>query len=207
MTRNEFPPEPRTLKPAFSSDPSGDVAPVAALTSGPSLLTAAEVGLSLGSNLGDRRALLCEGRRRLLALPGVGVAVCSPLYETEPVGAQPQYMDRLFLNAVIVLEYTGRLDALAAAIHRIEAGMGRVRSSDRNAPRSLDIDLIYAGMCVIKTPTLTLPHPSWAARRFVAQPLADLRPGLRLPGADGTVSERLARLPDAPAVRRVADAW
>ena len=177
------------------------------LTSDACLLTTAEVGLSLGSNLGDRRALLCEGRRQLLALPGVGGAVCSPLYETEPVGALPEYMERLFLNVVIVLEYAGRLDALAAAVHRIEAGMGRVRSADRNAPRPLDIDLIYAGMCVIRTTTLTLPHPSWAARRFVVQPLADLRPGLRLPGADGTVAEMLARLPSAPAVRRVVDAW
>lgn len=173
----------------------------------PPATAAIEVGLSLGSNLGDRRVLLREGRQRLLALPGVGVAVCSPLYETEPVGAQPEYRERLFLNVVIVLAYAGQLDALAACVHRIEADLGRMRGSDRNAPRPLDIDLIYAGARVVNTPTLTLPHPSWAVRRFVVQPLADLRPSLRLPGASGTVADLLARLPCAPAVRRVADAW
>lgn len=166
-----------------------------------------EVGLSLGSNLGDRRALLCEGRRRLLALPDVGIADCSPLYETEPVGTQPEYTDRLFLNVAIVLAYLGQPDALANAIHQIEADLGRVRSADRNALRPLDIDLIYAGTLVVNTPSLTLPHPRWTARRFVVQPLADLRPLLRLPGADGTVAELLLRLPSAPAVRRMADAW
>ena len=197
------------MNPCSSADPSGGLCASGATDD--CLLTssgaAIEVGLSLGSNIGDRRALLCEGRRRLLALPGAGVAVSSPLYETEPVGARPEYRDNWFLNAVIVLAYAGEPDALSCAMHRIETALGRVRGADRNAPRPLDIDLIYAGALVLSTSALTLPHPSWAARRFVVQPLADLRPSLRLPGAAGTVAEMLARLPGVPVVRRVAEAW
>ena len=166
-----------------------------------------EAGLSLGSNLGDRRLLLCDGRRRLLALPGVSGARCSPLYETEPVGLHPGYNESFFFNVVIVLSYAGQPEALAAAMHQIEALLGRIRTPDRNAPRTLDIDLIYAGALVVNTPALRLPHASWAGRRFVVQPLADLRPALRLPGASGTVAELLARLPCVPVVRRVTDEW
>jgi len=73
--------------------------------------------------------------------------------------------------------------------------MGRIRTEDRNAPRVIDIDILYAGSVKRTDGNLDLPHPRWAQRRFVVQPLADVRPFLRLPGETRTVSDILKTLP------------
>ena len=161
-----------------------------------------DVGLSLGSNLGDRLATLREARRQIGALPDVREIACSPVYETEPVGVRPEYHALAYLNVVIILDSTGSVDALSDALHAIEAAMGRVREDDRFAPRPIDIDILYAGEVFSDRDDLTLPHPRWAERRFVVQPLADVRPDLVLPGTVHRVRDILAALPPAPAVRR-----
>lgn len=166
-----------------------------------------ECALSLGSNLGDRLATLREAARRIAALPDVRVIASAPVYETEPVGARPEYAHLTYLNTVLIVETAAGSEALAAACHAIEDALGRVRTEDRNAPRILDIDLLYAGGETRGGNALTLPHPRWAERRFVVQPLADVRPGLRLPGETHTVAEVLAALPPEPAVTRVAETW
>jgi 2-amino-4-hydroxy-6-hydroxymethyldihydropteridine diphosphokinase len=154
-----------------------------------------EIGLSLGSNLGDRLDHLCQAARRLAALPGVSILAVAPVYETEPVDVQPSYASLKYLNTVLILEGPDDLDAFAESLHAIETDLGRRRGADRNAPRTIDIDIIYAGAVCRRDGTLDLPHPRWAHRRFVLQPLADVRPLLVLPEGDGTVAERLARLP------------
>ncbi len=104
------------------------------------------------------------------------------------------------------IEWRGTPDALLAALQRIESSLGRPlpRPPLRNAPRTLDLDLLYAGELVVERNGLALPHPRIAARRFVLEPLADLRPGLLLPGQRESVAALLAKLPTAPAVRRIA---
>ena len=83
----------------------------------------------------------------------------------------------------------------------------RQRTAERNEPRKIDIDLIYAGGESIHTDTLTLPHPRWKERRFVLQPLADIRPDLQIPPETRTVSEMLVSLPALPGVTRLAEKW
>ena len=166
-----------------------------------------EVGLSLGSNLGDRLAMLREACRRIATLPGVRIKAISPAYETEPVDMQPAFASMLFLNAVAILDAESDLDALSGQLHAIESAMGRRRGADRNAPRPIDIDLLYAGETRRDSPELTLPHPRWAERRFVLQPLADVRPNLRLPGSQRTVRETLDALPASGAITRFAAQW
>ena len=167
-----------------------------------------EIGLSLGSNLGDRLKNLEGARAAIARLPGAKLVASSRVYETEPVGVRPEFAGQRFLNAVIVIVTTTvSPQDLLAAIHSIEAGQGRVRTEDRNAPRPVDIDMIYAGDCTLGSPSLTLPHPRWAERRYVVQPLADVRPALRLPGRAETVAEVLLSLPESPKAVVYSPQW
>ncbi len=166
-----------------------------------------EFGISIGSNLGDRLAHLRAARTRIVALPDMRLTACSPLYETEPVDVGPVYRDQAFLNAVLIVESAQTPEAFAAALHAIEDALGRVRGADRNAPRPIDLDVLYAGDRTSADATLTLPHPRWAERRFVVQPLADVRPDLRLPGVSGTVREILLTLPARPEVLLFTRSW
>lgn len=166
-----------------------------------------EIGLSLGSNLGDRRETLREAARHIARLPGVRLLAAAPLYETEPVGALPAYAHLAYLNTVLIVEAAGSLDSFSSAIHAIEARLGRTRSADRNAPRTIDIDVLYAGQVVRTDGVLDLPHPRWSQRRFVVQPLADVRPDLVVAGGQRTVRDVLASLPPGEAVRPLPGPW
>ena len=166
-----------------------------------------EIGLSLGSNLGDRLANLRRAAARVAALSGVRVLDAAPIYETEPVGARPEYAHLKYLNTVLIIDAPTDLDALSRAVHAIENDLGRVRTDDRNAPRTIDIDILFAGNVARADGILDLPHPRWAQRRFVVQPLADVRPDLTISGTHLTVSAILAALPPGEAVRKIADDW
>jgi 2-amino-4-hydroxy-6-hydroxymethyldihydropteridine diphosphokinase len=140
--------------------------------------------LSLGSNLGDRRALL---RDAVDSLPDV-VSV-SPVYETAPVGGPEQ--DN-FLNLVVQLDTELTPAQLLGVCHRIESSAERVRDV-RWGPRTLDIDIIWMDGVEMDDERLTIPHPRWKERRFVLAPLRDLAPDLvserELQLADGTVTQ------------------
>jgi 2-amino-4-hydroxy-6-hydroxymethyldihydropteridine diphosphokinase len=166
-----------------------------------------EAALSLGANMGDRLAQLKAARDRLAALPDTELAACSGVYETEPVDVRPEYADKAFLNAVLVLRTELPPEALLDAVQRIETELGRVRTADRNAPRPIDIDVLYVDGERRADARLDLPHPRWARRRFVVQPLADVRPERVLPGEGRSVRAVLAALPERPAVRAFARAW
>ena len=166
-----------------------------------------EYGISLGSNLGDRLAHLRRARERVAALPGVRLRASSPVYETEPVDVADVHRDKAYLNAVLIVTAAGGPEALAAALHTIESALGRVRVADRNAPRPIDLDLVYAVGTTRATRDLTLPHPRWHERRFVVQPLADVRPDLVLPGQTATVAAILAALPPTPSATLFAGEW
>lgn len=156
---------------------------------------AMEIGLGLGSNLDHRFEYLREATMRIDALPGIQLLAKAPIYETEPVDVKPEYKPLEYLNTVIIVESSMELMAFSDAIHKIESDMGRVRTEDRNAPRPIDIDVLYAGNITRSDGILDLPHPRWAHRRFVLQPLADVRPFLRLPGDPRTIADILKDLP------------
>jgi 2-amino-4-hydroxy-6-hydroxymethyldihydropteridine diphosphokinase len=156
-----------------------------------------EVGLSLGSNISSRLDNLKEAKRRILTLPGAKLAAQSPVYETEPVGVKPEYQHLDFLNAVLIFEGPCTVHEYFDHLKQVEDEMGRHRGLDRFAPRPIDIDMIYVGNMEIQSGGLVIPHPHWKERRFVVQPLADVRPDLVLPGSEKTVKEILASLPEA----------
>jgi 2-amino-4-hydroxy-6-hydroxymethyldihydropteridine diphosphokinase len=140
-------------------------------------VTRAYVGL--GANLGDRERTLRAAVDALGAEDGIEVVAVSSLRETEPVGVGEQ---PLFLNGVAELETglaaRGLLDWLLA----VEQHFGRVRVPGEHGPRTLDLDLLIYGDEVIAVPGLTVPHPRLHERRFVLEPLAELAPGLVVPG-------------------------
>jgi 2-amino-4-hydroxy-6-hydroxymethyldihydropteridine diphosphokinase len=117
--------------------------------------------IALGANLGDRLATLREAVRRIDAL--APVRATSRVYETAPVGgpAQPDY-----LNAAILVEWEGT---------PIELALGRVRSVP-NAPRTLDLDILWIEGTELETDRLTVPHPRLLSRAFALRPLLDVVP-------------------------------
>lgn len=166
-----------------------------------------EIGLSLGSNLGDRLKNLRDARHLITTLPGVASAAQSSVYETEPVGVQPQYREMKFLNAVLIVEGARTAREWAHDLRRVEAELGRERGLDRYAPRTIDVDILYINGLRVDEAGLVIPHPRWAERRFVVQPLADVRPDLVLPGSAASVAQVLAGLPAKEAVTLFAKDW
>ncbi len=166
-----------------------------------------EVGLSLGSNISSRLDHLKEAKRRLLTMPGAKLLAQSPVYETEPVGVKPEYQHLDFLNAVLIFEGSCSVHECFDHMHKIESEMGRHRVLDRFAPRPIDIDMIYVDNLTIQSGGLVIPHPHWKERRFVLQPLADVRPDLVLPGSSQSVKEILAALPEGEEVTLFTRDW
>lgn len=142
--------------------------------------------VGLGANLGDAAATLTEAIEALRHLPATTLCASSSLWRSAPVDSSgPDY-----LNAVVLLDTRLAPHALLAELQRIEVLHGRERPY-RNAPRTLDLDLLLYGDQRIATPTLTLPHPRLHERAFVLRPLAELTPALVIPGL-GRVAELLA---------------
>lgn len=166
-----------------------------------------EIGLSIGTNLGDRLANLLRARDEIGAIPGVETIDIAPIYETEPVDVDEEFSGLLFLNTLLLVATSLEASHLAARLHVIEEQFGRDRKGGNNTPRVIDIDMIYAGDRRRSGEGLVLPHPRWHERRFVVQPLADVRPDLIVPGQDRTVAAVLAALPEAPRVRVFARDW
>lgn len=163
-------------------------------------------GIALGSNLGDRLVQLQTGREHVLAIPGIdGPVLSSRIYQTEPVGTGPDA--GAFLNAVIEVEYDGQPITLLEALQAIEAEHGRPSKRPRNAPRTLDLDILYVGNLVLSNEEVVIPHPRLHLRRFVLTPLADIRPDLLLPGQAQSIGELLTHLADPAAVELWAETW
>ena len=134
--------------------------------------------VALGANIGDPRRQLLAAFDDLDRLPGTRVRARSSLYRSAPAG----YADQPdFLNAVAELDTALEPEALLAALQEIEARHGRERSF-RNAPRTLDLDLLLYGDRAAASERLTLPHPRMHDRSFVLQPLAEIAPDVDVPG-------------------------
>jgi len=154
------------------------------------------VFLGLGSNLGDRAGALARARA-LLGARGFGESAVSALYLTEPVGGPPQGW---YLNQALGGHTALRPEELLRVCLDVERELGRVRSA-RNAPRTLDLDLLLHGDEVRRTAGLTLPHPRLHERLFVLVPLAEIAPRVRHPVLGATIEELRESCPDRSEVR------
>ena len=151
-------------------------------------MTRAFVGL--GANVGHREATLDAALAALAEEPGIAVVAVSTVRETDPVGFEDQPR---FLNAAVALDTELTPRALLERLLAIECRLGRTRDGARFGPRTIDLDLLVYGSERIDEPGLELPHPRLHERRFALEPLAELDPGLVVPGR-GRVSELLAGL-------------
>ncbi len=134
--------------------------------------------IGLGSNLGNRREIIEEALAKLDHHPRLRLIGVSALRETAPIGGpadQPPY-----LNAAAVLDSSLQPQALLDALQQIETQAGR-RRDETWGPRTLDLDLLLYGELVLSTPTLILPHPRMAWRRFVLEPAAEVAGEMRHP--------------------------
>jgi 2-amino-4-hydroxy-6-hydroxymethyldihydropteridine diphosphokinase len=144
--------------------------------------------IGIGSNQGDARAHVLQAFDELARLPGTRLEGRSALYRSEPVDApgQPDYV-----NAAAGVDTDLSAAQLLAALQDLELRHGRERPA-RNAPRTLDLDLLLYGDSAFQSAMLTLPHPRMHQRAFVLMPLLDLDPRLEVPGR-GAARELLAR--------------
>jgi 2-amino-4-hydroxy-6-hydroxymethyldihydropteridine diphosphokinase len=127
--------------------------------------------VGLGANLGEPAQTVFQALQALQAVPGVLFLRHSPLYGSSPVDATgPDYV-----NAVAELRTPLTAPAVLAVLQALELDAGRQRPY-RNAPRTLDLDLLLFGTSTIQSPHLTVPHPRMAERAFVLRPLHDLAP-------------------------------
>ncbi|MCA8910079.1 MAG: 2-amino-4-hydroxy-6-hydroxymethyldihydropteridine diphosphokinase [Planctomycetes bacterium] len=149
--------------------------------------------IALGSNLGDREANLREALRRLGELPGTELVRESSFMETEPVDS-PEGAG-MFLNGAAWLKTSLPPRGLLAALLEIERAMGRDRTGQpRNAPRTLDLDLLLYGDRIIEEEDLQVPHPRMHEREFVLWPLLQIASKLKDPRTGEPYAEAYARL-------------
>jgi 2-amino-4-hydroxy-6-hydroxymethyldihydropteridine diphosphokinase len=156
--------------------------------------------IALGSNLGERVQRIQGGVAAIEDTPEVKIIATSSIYETDPVDAPEGSND--YLNAVVLVDTTLTVHQLLDRALAIEDAFGRERS-DKNAPRTLDVDLIVVGQRVADDDKLKLPHPRAHERAFVLLPWYEIDPEGEIPGR-GFIADLLADL-DTSGVRRRED--
>ncbi|MCB1209223.1 MAG: 2-amino-4-hydroxy-6-hydroxymethyldihydropteridine diphosphokinase [Verrucomicrobiales bacterium] len=161
-------------------------------------------GIALGSNVGDALANLQRGVRLLLeSVPGVILDGVGGLYETAPVDCAPG--TPAFVNSVVGISAPASPQRVHACLIEIETLLGRPKIRAKNEPRTLDLDLLFAGDLVSDDPVLTIPHPRLHERGFVLWPLADFQPDLVLPGQTLSVKALADGLgEDASSIKKLA---
>jgi 2-amino-4-hydroxy-6-hydroxymethyldihydropteridine diphosphokinase len=160
-------------------------------------VTGVKVYLALGSNLGDRMGNLASAVERLSE--SITIRKVSSVYETEPVYYKEQ---PLFLNTALSgLTQLGPFDLLRF-VKGIESELGR-QPSFRNAPRLIDIDILFYGDQIIDTLELTIPHPRIAERAFVLVPLAEIAPEMVHPLTHKKVKELLSAVDGLSGVKKI----
>lgn len=133
--------------------------------------------IGIGANLGDARGNVDDAVARLGLVAESRLLRTSPYYRSAPIDSSGDD----YVNAVVALDTRLSAEDLLAALHGIEADHGRERPY-RNAPRTLDLDLLLYGDQLIATDTLTVPHPRMLERAFVLRPLLDIAPAIAVPG-------------------------
>lgn len=146
--------------------------------------------VALGGNLGDARAAVRWAIQDLGRLPGTRLEAVSGLYRSAPHEAQGPD----FINAVARIATTLTAPALLRALQALENAAGRERPY-LNAPRTLDLDLLFYGDARIASPALTVPHPRWRERAFVLCPLAEVAPERVTPALlAGVAAQKIERI-------------
>ncbi|MES2322375.1 MAG: 2-amino-4-hydroxy-6-hydroxymethyldihydropteridine diphosphokinase [Pseudomonadota bacterium] len=135
------------------------------------------VYIGIGANLGDAAANVDDALARLAALPGATLLARSGKYRTAPIDSSGDD----YINAVACIETPLSAPALLDALHGIELAHGRERPY-RNAPRTLDLDILLYGDELIDLPQLHVPHPRMQDRAFVLVPLLEIAPAIAIPG-------------------------
>ena len=147
--------------------------------------------VALGANLGDPVATVQQALRDVAALPETQLFKASSLYRSAPYEAQGPD----FINAVALLHTQLGPLALLHALQALELASGRERPF-KNAPRTLDLDIVFYGDVELATHELTLPHPRWHERAFVLQPLAEIWPervsAMQLAAVQTQIIQRMA---------------
>jgi 2-amino-4-hydroxy-6-hydroxymethyldihydropteridine diphosphokinase len=151
--------------------------------------------IGLGSNLGDRQAMLAAAVARLGRRPQIEIVRQSDWLETRPAGGPPG--QAAFLNGAVVVQTSLSPDELLAALQQIEAELGRQRG-ERWGPRAIDLDLLLYDDVTLATPRLVLPHPQMAWRRFVLEPACQVVPDMPHPGTGWTIARLLENLNASP---------
>lgn len=147
--------------------------------------------LALGANLGDPAQSVRAALSALAKLPDTRLVQASSLYETAPHQAQGP----LYVNAVAQIDTRLNASALLEALQALEHAAGRVRSHT-NAPRTLDLDILFFGDATISSARLSVPHPRWQERAFVLWPLHELAPEKVNPAMLAAVADQpIRRLP------------
>jgi 2-amino-4-hydroxy-6-hydroxymethyldihydropteridine diphosphokinase len=159
--------------------------------------------IALGSNLGEREAMIRQALEALAALPETELLRASSLYDTEPVGDVDQPN---FLNAVAQVDTDLSARQLLWNLLLIEKRLGRERTR-RWGPRTIDLDLLLFGNEVIEEDDLRVPHPEMIRRAFVLVPLVELDPTLVHPGTGGTMLSHLSKLGARPPLKRGTRLW
>jgi 2-amino-4-hydroxy-6-hydroxymethyldihydropteridine diphosphokinase len=161
-------------------------------------------GIALGSSIGDRLNNLRTAYREVADLSADQAAIrCSSIYETSPVDSAPGAP--AYLNAVMEIEFHRPAIALLDSLLKIERALGRPSKRPRNAPRTIDLDLLYAGNLTLNSPEIIVPHPRITQRRFVLQPLADVAPELILPGQTLSIRHLLIGLKSEEEVTKIPE--
>ena len=159
--------------------------------------------VGLGSNLGEREAMIRTALEEMSRLPGTTLERASSLYDTEPVGDTDQPN---FLNAVAQLETELPARQLLWNLLLIERRLGRVRTRPWG-PRVIDLDLLLFGSQVVDEPDLKVPHPELTRRSFVLVPLVELDPLLIHPVTGETLVAHLSRLHARPPLKKGSRLW
>ena len=168
---------------------------------------AIRVGIALGANLGKRLSNLREARDMLRGLVDPeSHYLQAPIYQSQPVDCASDAPD--FFNTVIEIDYIGEPYELLKMTQGVEFRLGRAAVHGFNVPREIDVDILYYDGVMMNEELLTIPHPRMLERRFVLQPLSDIRPNLVLPGDEVSIREHYAHLDSGePPLRLVQSVW
>ena len=154
---------------------------------------ATRVGIALGANLGQRLTNIRVARDMLRGLVDPeSLYLQAAIYQSQPVDCPSSSPD--FFNTVIEIDYIGEPYELLRMTQGVEFSLGRDAVHEQNSPRLIDVDILYFGGSVVGEDILNIPHPRMLERRFVLQPLNDIRPNLILPGDSATISEHFRYL-------------